>query len=176
MVNCLCSRSPVMRKVRFFVVVIPLAIFVYQMVAMHLRGVWVVQNEGRDAPSQGFIEGSSISISENNAREGLPKQPACVFPKLELNDSEIMKFYQKFPKLECAPDPDWVMIKHGMLVISAEAAQKHPDIHCDAYPIVKVTDFKTKELDPLKDFQNSTVINNDFYRVSCKSSDGSTHT
>ncbi|BFZ05687.1 hypothetical protein BsWGS_08725 [Bradybaena similaris] len=165
-----------MRKVRLFVVVIPLAIFVYQMVSMHLRGVWIAQNETRGAPTKGSIVGSSISISENNPKEGLPKQPACVFPKLELNDPEIMKFYQKFPKLECASDPDWVVIKRGMLVISAEAAKKHPDIHCDAYPIVKVTDFKTKELDPIKDFQNSTVINNDFYRVNCKSSDGSTYT
>lgn len=102
-------------------------------------------------------------------------QPACIFPHLELHDPAILKFLVKYPRLNCPMEPDWLGIKNGRFLLAESAHKAHQDIRCTAFPIVKVTDFKTTELQPLVNVRNNTAITDDFYRVECTSSDGHTY-
>lgn len=137
----------------------------YSFSGLTSAGVDILRNAERKLNP---FAGRSITKDSNFS----PK-PVCIFPKLDINDSEIMKFFVKYPRLDCSTDLDWLLIEKGMFIIKDSAHSKHPDIHCDAYPIVKVTDFETEELEPIRDVQNKTRISNDFFRVECSSSDGS---
>ncbi|XP_055896897.1 uncharacterized protein LOC106052529 isoform X3 [Biomphalaria glabrata] len=97
---------------------------------------------------------------------------ACPFPKLELNDPAIMQFYVKHSKVVCDWEEDWVTLRQGVVRITGTASKKYSNITCDLYPLVKESDFKVVEAEPLKNVKNGTRIFHDFYKVSCLADGG----
>ncbi|KAK6979641.1 hypothetical protein BgiMline_020627 [Biomphalaria glabrata] len=97
---------------------------------------------------------------------------SCPFPRLELYDKEIMKFYIKHKRVTCAVEENWVSLHRGVFTITEAAATKHKNIRCDLFPVLKESDFKVVEGEPLKNFKNGTRITHDFFRVACTADDG----
>ncbi|XP_055896202.1 uncharacterized protein LOC106060355 isoform X1 [Biomphalaria glabrata] len=97
---------------------------------------------------------------------------SCPFPRLELYDKEIMKFYVQHKRVTCAVEENWVSLHRGVFTITEVAATKHKNIRCDLFPVLKESDFKVVEGEPLKDFKNGTRITHDFFRVACTADDG----
>ncbi|BFZ19918.1 hypothetical protein BsWGS_22957 [Bradybaena similaris] len=168
---CLSSRSLMIFLVRLTLVAIFLGLAAYEVGFIPKPDLSVFRRSRNSAPAVGSIRLIQIHMNATSNTS----QPACVFPHLELHDPAILKFLVKYPRLDCPTEPDWLLIKNGRFLLADSAHTAHQDIRCTAFPIVKVTDFKTTELQPIVNVSNNTAITNDFYRVECTSSDGHTY-
>uniref|UniRef100_A0A2C9K0A0 Uncharacterized protein n=1 Tax=Biomphalaria glabrata TaxID=6526 RepID=A0A2C9K0A0_BIOGL len=102
----------------------------------------------------------------------LEVKSACPFPTLDVKDPDIMQYYVKYPRLKCDKEPDWVTLNRGVFGLTKAAVEKHANISCDLYPILKLSDFKVAEGEPIRNVQPGTTNYHDFYRVTCTADGG----
>ncbi|CAG7723768.1 unnamed protein product [Allacma fusca] len=62
-------------------------------------------------------------------------QPKCALPNLPLDNPEITKYIEEFPRIECKqPDgqreEDWVVVNGSHAVVTEEARARHKNINC----------------------------------------------
>ncbi|CAI9728389.1 XP_029642003.1uncharacterized protein LOC115216652 [Octopus vulgaris] len=98
---------------------------------------------------------------------------SCIHPQLDPNLPEIMKFFKKLPEIKCNEEEDWIFVKEGVLLKSPKINSKYGNFECDYIPIIRgADDFSISDGPVIKNIQNGTLINSDFFRISCKSKKG----
>ena len=92
----------------------------------------------------------------------------CVHPVLNIHDAEIMKWYYPLDPIVCSPDPEWVLIQNGMIIVNPEVIEKYGDIKCDIKFINWNGDFEISFSEVSTIHQNSSIyLKQDFFRVQC---------
>lgn len=169
-------RSPTAFLTRVVIIVVTFAIFSFALGLMPLPRMTAPRTTKKPyipPPNPDFPEDKPVVVSKFEIRAANASvKSTCPFPKLDLHDPAIMKFYVKHQRVACDVEKNWVTLHGGVFALTDSALGNHTNIKCDLYPIVKESDFKTHELPPLTNVTNGTRITNDFYRVSCTADGG----
>ncbi|XP_058788866.1 uncharacterized protein LOC131662900 [Phymastichus coffea] len=97
--------------------------------------------------------------------------PACKFPELDINNSEILKFIHEVPALQCAPE-DWVKADGPRLYVDEKAKQRFGPITCAFSEILRVDDFSSELAGSVESDQSYVLRQSDYADVKCESRTG----
>lgn len=124
------------------------------------------------------------------------EEQVCHQPKLDINNTEVLKFLKNVPPLECDKEEDWVEIDGSTVRITAEAKKKYGDIICQFTgnislvskcgfvntvsislfftfsDVVRSSDFGTFLGHVVKTHSEFDLEESDFFRANCKSESG----
>ncbi|XP_065217381.1 uncharacterized protein LOC135843428 [Planococcus citri] len=96
----------------------------------------------------------------------------CHQPKLDINNSEIMKFMEYQPPLKCSDDEDWVQIEGSTVKITEAAKKKYGDVKCKFVDIMRSSDFGTFLGHETTTHTEHDLEESDFFRVYCQTQSG----
>lgn len=58
------------------------------------------------------------------------EEQVCHQPKLDINNTEVLRFLKNVPPLKCDDEEDWLEIEGSTVRITAEAKKKYGNIRC----------------------------------------------
>ena len=97
---------------------------------------------------------------------------ACVHPKLPLVTKR-----KEAGDLKCGSQKNWIYTKNGSMYIKPNILKTYQDVRCSYASIRRKGGdfFGNIHVETFKAFSEGTPLESDFFRVNCKSSDGTKH-
>ena len=92
----------------------------------------------------------------------------CVIPQLLDNDPVMMRFFKKLAPPQCT-DEEWLYVDNGTVRFSKSALEKHKNVTCDYYPLLRDGDFAIKYGNPVKNIRDGFKMTSDFFKGVCLS-------